>query len=257
MGRIQKRRFCLSPCNIDRNDYVSAGELKIGEQVKTRNGLTTLKDKKKLTGTHPVYNLEIYRDHNYMVSMDSILVHNDSPSRTKFTEINGDDMLRGIGNGSESANKILRGGNGQAIAGHGEYGFKTGALTTVPEGTTVIAIKHGKSLSDSAGRFLESTNLDKLSRLKPQQRLVLAKKWAKRNGIKDPRMLKRFKDDIVDLEVYTSDQSIPNYIISAPDKLKIYQKSTTVSQPTPLDKLIKPNQGCVGLATCTTIDYTK
>lgn len=62
--------------SLDRKDFVRAENLSIGEKVKTYQGQTTLLDKTKLEGTHKVYNIEVYKDHNYMVSMDSLLVHN-------------------------------------------------------------------------------------------------------------------------------------------------------------------------------------
>lgn len=62
--------------SMDKNKFVHAGDLTIGEKVKTYQGISTLVKKEKLEGTHKVYNVEVYRDHNYMVSMNSILVHN-------------------------------------------------------------------------------------------------------------------------------------------------------------------------------------
>jgi Pretoxin HINT domain len=62
--------------SIDRNDWVGASELKIGEKVKTEEGLTVLKSRTKSDKKQKVYNLEIYKDHNFLVSTDKILVHN-------------------------------------------------------------------------------------------------------------------------------------------------------------------------------------
>lgn len=62
--------------SMDRNGWVGAGELKIGEKVKTKEGETTLTSRQKIQGKQTVYNLEIYRDHNFHVSKDAILVHN-------------------------------------------------------------------------------------------------------------------------------------------------------------------------------------
>lgn len=63
--------------SVDRNDWVGAIDLKIGEVVKTQDGEVILKSREKLNGRHKVYNLEIYRDHNFLVSTDKILVHNN------------------------------------------------------------------------------------------------------------------------------------------------------------------------------------
>ena len=62
--------------SIDRNDWVGASELKIGEKVKTHDGLTVLHSRIKSAERQKVYNLEVYKDHNFLVSKDKILVHN-------------------------------------------------------------------------------------------------------------------------------------------------------------------------------------
>lgn len=62
--------------SIDRNDWIGASDLQIGEKVKTQDGLTVLKTRYKSDEKQKVYNLEIYKDHNFFVSTDRILVHN-------------------------------------------------------------------------------------------------------------------------------------------------------------------------------------
>ena len=62
--------------SIDRNEWISTKELTIGERVKTYEGIIKLKHGKKLEGKHTVYNLEVYKEHNFLVSTDKILVHN-------------------------------------------------------------------------------------------------------------------------------------------------------------------------------------
>jgi hypothetical protein len=62
--------------STDRNDWVGAKDLQIGEKVKTQEGLTVLKSRTKSNKKQKVYNLEIYKDHNFLVSTDKILVHN-------------------------------------------------------------------------------------------------------------------------------------------------------------------------------------
>ncbi len=55
----------------------SSGKLKIGERIKTRKGIITkLQKKEKRSGTEPVYNLEIYRNHNFYEGEQGLLVHN-------------------------------------------------------------------------------------------------------------------------------------------------------------------------------------
>ena len=63
----------------DRKDWIPATQLKIGEHVRTMtgSGLATLKKKvKDNKGFQKVYNLEVYRDHNFQVAKQGILVHN-------------------------------------------------------------------------------------------------------------------------------------------------------------------------------------
>jgi hypothetical protein len=61
-----------------RQDYIPIGEIEIGEPIRNpQNEVITLASKVKRTnGTEKVYNLEIYRDHNFLVGKSSLLVHN-------------------------------------------------------------------------------------------------------------------------------------------------------------------------------------
>jgi hypothetical protein len=62
--------------SIDRNGWAEAGNLQVGEKVKTQTGTSKLTQKQVVKGKQKVYNLEVYQDHNYLVSVDRILVHN-------------------------------------------------------------------------------------------------------------------------------------------------------------------------------------
>ena len=75
--------------SVDRNDWVGATDLKIGEKVKTQDKEVTLVSKEKVEGRHTVYNLEVYKDHNFLVSANKILVHNSCWG--------GDFFYKGIG----------------------------------------------------------------------------------------------------------------------------------------------------------------
>jgi hypothetical protein len=61
----------------DRQQWVRANDLRIGEHLRTQHGQTVLTHKRTEHKPTTVYNLEVYRDHNYLVSSDGILVHND------------------------------------------------------------------------------------------------------------------------------------------------------------------------------------
>jgi hypothetical protein len=63
--------------SLDRQDYIPVGELRIGERVKNFAGTEIkLLSKAKRPNPEPVYNLEVYRNHNYLVGKGRILVHN-------------------------------------------------------------------------------------------------------------------------------------------------------------------------------------
>jgi hypothetical protein len=60
-----------------RQAYIPVGQLEIGEPIKNKEGKTiAIKSKKKKSGGETVYNLEVYRDHNFMVGYSGLLVHN-------------------------------------------------------------------------------------------------------------------------------------------------------------------------------------
>lgn len=63
--------------SVDKNDWACARDLQIGEKVKTQEGVNCLKRREKSTEKQKVYNLEVYKDHNFLVSVDKILVHNN------------------------------------------------------------------------------------------------------------------------------------------------------------------------------------
>ena len=62
--------------SYDRDDWVPAGELKVGEQVRTVDGKAKLTAKSQRPGRHTVYNMEVHRAHSYHVSQFGILAHN-------------------------------------------------------------------------------------------------------------------------------------------------------------------------------------
>ena len=64
--------------SLDRKNWVAVEELAIGERVKTIEGVSTLLSKEKLEGQHRVFNLEVYQEHNFLVSESGVLVHNNS-----------------------------------------------------------------------------------------------------------------------------------------------------------------------------------
>ncbi|WLP95286.1 putative adhesin [Psychrobacter sp. M13] len=185
----------------------------------------------------------------------STVLTGGSANALKTLQQTGKFESRGVlgdNNGSGNAKEVIHGGNGQAISGHGYYDFRMTANREliVPEGTTVITAPFNTKISDTTGRFMEGVNADKLGRVNANQRVQMAKDWAKQNNITG-RALTRLKNEVKELQVYKPGSTMPNYSISPPERLTIHKNSTTVGVTTNLDQILKPNKGCIPLATCT------
>lgn len=63
--------------SVDRNTWIHAAELMVGEKVKSTEGYEIFKSSVKRQKAATVYNLEVYRTHNYVVSRNELLVHNN------------------------------------------------------------------------------------------------------------------------------------------------------------------------------------
>lgn len=80
--------------SADRNDWVTACELRLNENVRTIDGTATLTGKSRRLGRHTVYNLEVHRSHAYHVSQFGLLAHNTGihcniPGENHFAGPNG------------------------------------------------------------------------------------------------------------------------------------------------------------------------
>ncbi len=73
-------------------DWRQAGNLQVGDKVRTYSGEAILLSKENLEGTHTVYNLEVKDLHNYLVGESGVVVHNNYGVST--TVVN---MLKNIG----------------------------------------------------------------------------------------------------------------------------------------------------------------
>ena len=60
----------------DRHEWVSAGELRIGELVTTADASARLLRSEQKPGKHTVYNLEVHRSHSYHVGKLGLMAHN-------------------------------------------------------------------------------------------------------------------------------------------------------------------------------------
>lgn len=62
--------------SVTRNQWIAAQNLECSEFIKCSKGMVRLSGKKKVEGLFKVYNLEVYRAHNFFVSDKALLVHN-------------------------------------------------------------------------------------------------------------------------------------------------------------------------------------
>ncbi len=69
--------------SVDRQEYVQAGTLQIGERLQSYDGGTfAVLNKLPKEGLQTVYNLEVYGEHVYYVGEDGLLVHNSKSYAT-------------------------------------------------------------------------------------------------------------------------------------------------------------------------------
>lgn len=152
--------------------------------------------------------------------------------------------------GKDYARNILPGGNGQAIAGHGELRMGSG-MATVPEGTTLVLPRTGIKIHDQSGRVLETIDLNRLAAAGPKARNRLIREQLDELGVKNNRLRNRVLSDLKDLQVAKPGDEISNFTVKTPDDLSIYQNSTTVDRSKNLSEILQPNAGVCSLATCT------
>lgn len=83
--------------SVNRQDYVQAGSLVIGEQVQTFSGDTKrVISKLPRPGPEAVYNLEVHGEHVYYVGVNGVLVHNTG----------GDIYVGGTGVGAPKSHTV-------------------------------------------------------------------------------------------------------------------------------------------------------
>ena len=125
--------------SVDRNTWVMAAALNIGEKVKTTQGWQVLNQRTKQDHPETVYNLEIYRVHNYMVSESTLLVHNECWSMhwNKVRVGMGDKVYAHSDVATSGPLRVLVDGRKAAEFGFEMMGYEMGSLTR-------IALKSGK-----------------------------------------------------------------------------------------------------------------
>ncbi|GAB6188037.1 hypothetical protein JCM17478_35390 [Thermopirellula anaerolimosa] len=83
----------------DRHDFVPAGDLQPGEQMRQLGGLRRVVRVSSRSAPERVFNLEVHADHVYRVTQAGLLVHNAStkqvdPSKLRLVDSTEENMLR-------------------------------------------------------------------------------------------------------------------------------------------------------------------
>jgi RHS repeat-associated protein len=142
----------------------------------------------------------------------------------------GGDLLKGaaIAGGLSAAAGSLTGAaatDATVLSGHGMYDAANG-MTTIPGGTTfTMPTGLGNTISDAYGGAIESG-----ANLSP------------------------FTNEMTGAQSYLSGSQAPNLTLSPPEGLNIQGNPTTVSTPTNLDQLLKPDMGNVQWAACCNVN---
>ena len=73
--------------SVDREEFVPAGELLQGERLLLFSGDTArVTQKLPRPGPHVVYNIEVFGEHVYQVTLDGVVVHNGCPGVSKIND---------------------------------------------------------------------------------------------------------------------------------------------------------------------------
>ncbi len=158
-----------------------------------------------------------------------------------------EDMYRG-GYGSDTgeyyAHAVLPGGNGKAIAGHGEYRMGSGDMT-IPNGTTLVHPKPGEKIFNTTGRVIETIDLDRFAAADAKLRKQLVEQQLDALQIEPPKMRNMVWEQMAELQVSNSGKIIPNITVKTPNKLHVHKASKMVGKSTSLRKLLKTGWGAI------------
>lgn len=103
--------------SVDRQEFVQAGSLEIGERLQTLSGdVKVVQQKLPRPGPQPVFNLEVHNEHVYFVGHDGVLVHNSGPYGSGRARIGHSALTEGDIDQVGFANVRSRSGDG--LDGH-------------------------------------------------------------------------------------------------------------------------------------------
>jgi hypothetical protein len=133
--------------------------------------------------------------------------------------------------GHAGAARILPGGTGTALTGHGGK-FSGQHSFIVPEGTAITLPRPNISILDRTGQFIEKgdwVGLAALGRVNPRVAL-----------------------DLEGMTTWLPGTRVPGYTLFPPDRvINLYSASQSVARPTLLKNILEPGMGCVQWAACT------
>ena len=125
----------------DRNDWVRAGLLMVGEHLRSESGPLEIATMQWVDGTHQVFNLEVAGDHMYLVGADAVLSHNADGCRLLNTrEIR--EVAERLGFKGKNAIHEMK----EAFGANSRQDF-----FKISNGDVVIKPKSGKGLGEPVG----------------------------------------------------------------------------------------------------------
>jgi len=103
--------------SYDREDWMSAGHLSVGEWLRTAHGRAQIVRIERKTGVHRVYNLEVETRHCYYVSAIAVLSHNVEPCAWDYEFVPGVRETTRAGAGMNFDDAVLHvQGGGDVVA---------------------------------------------------------------------------------------------------------------------------------------------
>lgn len=115
----------------DREAWVAAGSLEVGESVRTAVGPLTVAENRRLAGVYEVFNLEVESEHAYLTSELGVLSHNTDCGGAGTT---GSTSPNGTGNGTGGHIENYRGSPAESAPHSQSSSAPTGAGQTALKG---------------------------------------------------------------------------------------------------------------------------
>ena len=142
--------------SVDREAFVRADSLTVGERLQTLNGITTVTKISPRGPPEPVYNLEVQVKHTYFVADIGVLVHNGKDCGVGDIADDANVVRGGSKSGGGAASpEGIRGGSGVTIDANGKaHGVSVQAGNKSIEELS-SKLRNGKVSISTAGRIRE------------------------------------------------------------------------------------------------------